>query len=232
VAHPIVGPDVLDEAARWPHGPARVIRAILAADVVIVVLGLWYVALALAALQVVLVGFGIPWAKLPDDLRVVHGLEHATIAILLARGIEVLHGRAEAAWFHIAAARGDRTERELEATVRASAEEAIRRILRGEHALAYHRDCGARLMLAKVWGPLTAGAIALIASLWLAPWLAIALAVAFAVLARLLAGRLAFALQRWRTVSTDFAHAAVSTVRIAVDATLFHAVVVLRGSRA
>jgi hypothetical protein len=56
--------------------------------------------------------------------------------------------------------------------------------------------------------------------------------VALAVLAHLLAGRLAIALQRWRTVSTDFAHATVSTVRVVVDATQFHAVVALRGSRA
>jgi hypothetical protein len=207
----------------------RVITLVVSADLAIVLLGVWYVALAFAIVQLLI---AVPWPRLPDDLRVVHGLEHATIAILLARGLDVVRGRSSAGWFSITTLRGERTAQELAAVVRESTEDAIRRIRLGERALAYHPRCGARSVIANTWAPCVAGAFALLASLWLAQWLAIVFAVALGAGMWLAAGWLAIAVQRWRTVSTGFADAVVSAVDVLVaEGELAHVVVMVRGSR-
>jgi Domain of unknown function (DUF6391) len=228
---PIADPDVTDVSPA-PRVLRRIVGIVVSADLAIVLLGLWYLAVTLAAVQLVLILLLV--ASYSLDAGVVHGLEHATIAILVARGLDVVRGSSRAGWFSVVAERGDHTARDLETMVRESAEDAIRRIRAGEHALAYSDDCGARVMIGELCGPLLAGMIALVGSLWLAPWIAIVLAVAFAAIVRGLAGPLAIAMQRWRTVSTDFADAVVSGVDVLVSRhrQYAHAVVSVRASSA
>jgi hypothetical protein len=90
----------------------------------------------------------------------------------------------------------------------------------------------ALVRIGELCGPLLAGAIALVGSLWLAPWIAIVLAVALAAIVRGIAGPLAIAMQRWRTVSTDFADAVVSGVDVLVSRhrRYAHAVVSVRAA--
>lgn len=90
-----------------------------------------------------------------DDVRRNHGLEHATVAVLFGRrGPQRLAGRASGDGFFMLG----RIEPEL---LRSCAEEALRRMQRGEASLAVSPMCGTNLA---VTGALTAGATML--SLW------------------------------------------------------------------
>lgn len=84
-----------------------------------------------------------------DSVRRNHALEHATVAVLLARhGPRRLAGRATKNGFFFV---GDVPSEELEA----SAHEALRRLQRGEAGLAVSPLCGTNLAVA---GLLAAGA--------------------------------------------------------------------------
>jgi hypothetical protein len=84
-----------------------------------------------------------------DDIRRNHGLEHATVSILLARhGPRRLAGRAASDGFFIIG-------KVDEATLRSCAEEALVRMQRGEAALAVSPLCGTNIA---VTGALTAAA--------------------------------------------------------------------------
>jgi len=145
-------------------------------------------------------------------MRVAHGLEHATLAVLLEDGMPALHGfthgrdrfvvALEARYGHDVAAIQD------------AAVQAIRRIREGERALAYQPGCGTSQIVS-------------MASLWLvgtaSPLLALALGGASSIL--FATGLLVFRLwlacktslgllaQRRFTVSTDFTSATVVNVR-------------------
>ena len=84
-----------------------------------------------------------------NDIRRNHGLEHATVSVLLARhGPRRLAGRAASDGFFIIG-------RVDEATLRSCAEEALSRMQRGEAALAVSPLCGTNIA---VTGALTAAA--------------------------------------------------------------------------
>jgi hypothetical protein len=84
-----------------------------------------------------------------DAVRRNHGLEHATVTILLARhGPQRLAGRASAHGFFIL---GKVDERELQSC----AEEALRRLQRGEGSLAVSPLCGTNIAVTSL---LAAGA--------------------------------------------------------------------------
>jgi hypothetical protein len=73
-------------------------------------------------------------------LRVAHGLEHATLAVLEEQGLPVARGYAYARDRFVVALDGD-CEHHVDA-VEQAANAAIRRVLAGERALVYHRYCG------------------------------------------------------------------------------------------
>lgn len=84
-----------------------------------------------------------------DDIRRNHGLEHATVSILLARhGARRLAGRAAADGFYIIG-------KVDEETLQSCAEEALQRMQRGESALAVSPLCGTNIA---VTGAVTAAA--------------------------------------------------------------------------
>ncbi|HEU0035184.1 MAG TPA: DUF6391 domain-containing protein [Kofleriaceae bacterium] len=144
--------------------------------------------------------------------RIVHGLEHATIALLEQRGIEGLHGATYG---------GDRFIVKLprEAPVghqliEAALRRAIARIQRGEQSLAYHPRCGTSLVVTgvTVWfAYVVSGVIALALGGSVPIFVAIG-----AIVIRLWAAwetSLGLLAQRWFTVSTDFASVRVVAVR-------------------
>jgi hypothetical protein len=116
--------------------------------------------------------------------------------------------------------------------LRESAEDAIRRVRAGEHRLAYDARSGARSLIVELCAPLVAGAVALVASLWLVPWLAIALGIAIAAILRGFAGHFATAIQRWWLVSTELVNAVVTRVDVLASEHRrhAHAVVSLRAA--
>jgi hypothetical protein len=72
--------------------------------------------------------------------RVVHGLEHATLAVLAEDGLPTIHGFTHGRdRFVVALAEG---QAQQHASVVEAATRAIRRIHEGEHALAYQPGCG------------------------------------------------------------------------------------------
>lgn len=93
-----------------------------------------------------------------------HGLEHATIHVLEERTPRLrAGGRATERGFYVLSEVADAS------AVRAAAEEALRRLRAGEHALAVHPRCGTNLVATSVLG----GALALLGALAAgrrAPW--------------------------------------------------------------
>jgi hypothetical protein len=72
--------------------------------------------------------------------RIAHGLEHATIAVLLEQGVPVIHGFTHKRDRFVVALSADQAC--ASAAVAEAAASAIRRIHEGEHALAYQPGCG------------------------------------------------------------------------------------------
>ena len=79
--------------------------------------------------------------------RIIHGLEHATIRILLDEGSIVYGGLTHTGFFEIHLHREGKEEHQA-ATVRAAVKAAVRRIRAGERGLAYHPQCGTSLLVA------------------------------------------------------------------------------------
>lgn len=145
-------------------------------------------------------------------MRVAHGLEHATLAVLGEDGMPALHGFTHGRNRFVVALEA-RHGHDV-AAVRDAAVRAIRRVREGERALAYQPGCGTSEIVA-------------MASLWLvgvaSPLLALALggrsSILFAsglIMFRLwLACKTSLGLvaQRRFTVSTDFTTATVVNVR-------------------
>lgn len=144
--------------------------------------------------------------------RIIHGLEHATIAILRARGIPVRSGVTYKGRFLLRIDNDGRTW-EREAAVGDAARDAIRRVIAGEHALAYSVNCGTSYLVAICLFGLAVVGAGLGARLLGAPlgimWAA---TVGAALAARAVARRAGLAMQRWLTVSTDIARATVTGV--------------------
>lgn len=144
--------------------------------------------------------------------RIIHGLEHATIAILRARGIPVRSGVTYPGRFLIVIENDGRTWMQ-EAAIGDAAREAIRRVIAGEHALAYSVNCGTSYLVAICLFGLAVVGAGLGARVLGAPlgimWAATVGAV---LVARGVARRAGLAMQRWLTVSTDLANATVTRV--------------------
>jgi len=166
------------------------------------------VGIAAAALLFVPVVRGLIHAP----IRVLHGFEHATIAVLAERGIEVDNGVARNRSFEIVLDQHNAGGLTVE-HVRLAAESAIARILRGEHALVYSPRCGTSWLVGRLVVALGVAAIGAITLAYdIAPGYTFAgTVVAFAAAMR--ASRpLGLLAQRMFTVSPHFAAARVLEV--------------------
>ncbi len=142
--------------------------------------------------------------------RIIHGLEHATIAVLAERGIPVRSGITHTGEFHLSLEHDGRIW-QRSAEIRIAARDAIVRVMSGEHALAYTPQCGTSYLVAICLYAIAIAVAGLTAFVLGAPlgitW---AVTVAAALAARALARRAGMAAQRWLTVSTDIASARVT----------------------
>jgi hypothetical protein len=152
------------------------------------------------------------WALARDRrVRILHGLEHATIRVLEARGVTIAEGRTHARSFTIRMSRDPRFEHLH--VVDAAANVAIARVAGGETTLAYSPQCGTSMLTVRMLVALAivgAGIAALVAGV--AHGYMFAATVAAIVVARRAARPLGLLAQRAWTVSTDFAAARVVRV--------------------
>jgi uncharacterized protein DUF6391 len=152
------------------------------------------------------------WALARDRrVRILHGLEHATIRVLEERGATIAEGRTHARSFTIRMPR----DKQFEHThvVVAAANAAIARIARGETRLAYSPQCGTSLVAARLFVALAIVGAGIAAMIGGVPH---GFMFAGTVVAVVLADRAArpfgmFAQRAW-TVSTAFASARVVRV--------------------
>lgn len=146
---------------------------------------------------------------------VVHGLEHATVNILLADGAPALGGETHAGGFVIEL-RNDGTVRPD--AVERAAHDAIRRVHTGERALAYSPRCGTSVLVALLLlAIIVVGGSVLGFVLGASAGAIAAAVVAVALLTWPAARPLGLLAQRTLTVSTTFASATVTRVVHAVD---------------
>lgn len=80
-------------------------------------------------------------ALLDERTRILHGLEHATIAVLAERGIFVRHGVTLPGMFDLALPNNGAAW-EVGPEIHRAAVMAVRRIIAGERSLAYSPRCG------------------------------------------------------------------------------------------
>lgn len=148
--------------------------------------------------------------------RVVHGLEHACLAVLEQRGHTIHGGRTEPGRFAIEISNDGRVSA-LE--VRRATREAVIRIAGGEEALAYSPRCGTSLFVALLLLSLVAvgGATCALLLGASAPHVILGCSV-LGILARAAARPLGLLAQRTLTVSTQFVSAFVGEVTIEVSA--------------
>jgi hypothetical protein len=142
--------------------------------------------------------------------RSLHGLEHATIAVLEQRGIPVNAGVTLTGLFdlEIASERGATVEQVRDAT-----HTAIRRVASGEHALVYSVRCGTSYIVGLlVMAVAIAGTGALALAYHVPTGYAFAGTVAAVLAARIASRRLGLLAQRMMTVSPRFASAHVGEV--------------------
>jgi hypothetical protein len=149
---------------------------------------------------------------LTERVRILHGLEHATIAVLHERGVFVPRGLTYDRMFELelASEDGARTTEEMIAT---ACDAAIARVKRGEHALVFTKDCGTSLVVGWMLVALVIAGVGAVALAYhVATGYAFAGTVALFVLARRLTGPLGLFAQRAFTVSPHFASARVRTI--------------------
>jgi Domain of unknown function (DUF6391) len=143
--------------------------------------------------------------------RIAHGLEHATIAVLGESGAPVVRGFTHGRNCFVVVLEAGNSDRK--AAVEQAAAWAIRRIRRGERALAYHPGCGTSEVVAAVslW-LLCVSSVVL--SLALDGSMAVFFAIGVLAFRLWLTGSTALGLltQRWFTVSTAFTTASVIRV--------------------
>jgi hypothetical protein len=148
-----------------------------------------------------------------QQLRVLHGFEHATISVLEEHGVPVAYGHTCGLnRFRVVLDPGNAHRL---SDVRVAAKAAIRRVMAGERSLVYHPRCGTSVVVstAALWlVTLSSGLIAL----WLGAGMNVALAlfVMFANLWGALELQLGLVAQRLFTVSVDFTSARVVDVRL------------------
>lgn len=149
---------------------------------------------------------------LTERVRILHGLEHATIAVLGERDIVVPRGLTYDRMFELELGSDDgaRTNEEM---IAAACDAAIARVQRGEHALVFTTYCGTSLVVGWLLvGLAVSGAGAIALALHVATGYAFAATVGMFALARRLTGPIGLFAQRAFTVSPHFASARVRAV--------------------
>ena len=149
---------------------------------------------------------------LTERVRILHGLEHATIAVLRERDIFVPRGMTYDRMFELELASDDgaRTTDEMIAT---ACDAAIARVKRGEHMLVFTTYCGTSLVVGWMLVALAIAGVGAIALAYDVPTgYAFAGTVAMFALARRLTGPIGLFAQRAFTVSPHFASARVLRV--------------------
>jgi Zn finger protein HypA/HybF involved in hydrogenase expression len=162
--------------------------------------------------------------------RVIHGLEHATVAVLEERGVHVRAGQTSHGMFALELDHDGTLYENLETTVRDATTDAISRIRFGEHTLAYHRQCGTSMLVGIALLGLAIVGVGIAALILGAPsGLTFAFSVMAAFAVRAIHHPIGFAAQRWLTVSTNFASAVVTHVekRVSSDGHTLTAIVMI-----
>jgi hypothetical protein len=153
-----------------------------------------------------------------ERVRILHGLEHATIAVLGERGIAVASGVTYPGVFELELVRGQGAKTG-EPEIAAAANDAIARVGAGERTLVYTPRCGTSLLVGWL---LVAVAITSVGAIALAMHVphgyAFALTIALVAAARRARYRIGLAAQRAFTVSASFASARVGHVLREVSA--------------
>lgn len=138
--------------------------SVLVADIAIVLVGVPCLA-ALAALVHVAVLAVILSTRVPSDaIRLVHGIEHATVAVLAERGIHVRSAHSHASYFVVDYTGEMLDDATLERAIRSATATALARLRGGEHSLARSAHCGTGILVS-LFVVVAAGATALVASL-------------------------------------------------------------------
>jgi hypothetical protein len=141
-------------------------------------------------------------------VRVIHGLEHACVAILQERGFRPIQGRTQEGSFTLVV--GDDTP---SAAVRQATREAIDRFARGDTRTAYSPHCGTSLLVGITMFALIVVGCAIAAIVFGVPAGSAFMAAAVLGVAAQVAWRpLGLLAQRTLTVSTRFARATVGRV--------------------
>jgi hypothetical protein len=142
------------------------------------------------------------------DVRIVHGLEHATLRVLEERGHTIHGGRTTGESFEI-----DVDYRVGAKQVRRAFREAVRRIRRGEWSLAYDRRCGTSLLVGLLLASLAGVALGVLGLFTtLTPSVVVVLLVAVAVVMILGVAPFGLLAQLLFTVSTRFGKAGLHRV--------------------
>jgi hypothetical protein len=149
---------------------------------------------------------------LTERVRILHGLEHATIAVLAERAIFVPRGLTYDRMFELELP-GDDGARTTDEMIATACDAAIARVKRGEHELVFTKYCGTSLVVGWMLVALAVATVGAIALAYAVPTgYAFAGTVALFALARRLTGPLGLFAQRAFTVSPHFASARVRKV--------------------
>ncbi len=156
-------------------------------------------------------------ALLDERTRVIHGLEHATIAVLAERGLAVSHGVTLPGMFDLAL-RNDGRSWDRAPMIRAAVADAIRRVSAGERALVYTDRCGTSYVVGILLTCLALSAAGAVAFAYGIPHgYAFAGTVVTLALARLASRGLGLLAQRLLSVSARTATATVGAIEPAVS---------------
>ena len=149
--------------------------------------------------------------------RILHGLEHATINLMLERGFPVYYGCTYDGEFVIHIKHDGRSwDRLLE--IRDLAREAIVRIVRGDRALAYSPNCGTSWLVGYCLLAVAIVAAGLVGRMLGVPaGIVFAGTVGAALLAKALERPLGLWVQRWLSVSTELLVASVKDMEPSVS---------------
>jgi len=189
---------------------------VVAVDLVVAWMCWVYVAFPLAMAQLLILSLGVAMIRnivthTSVPLRIVHGLEHATVALLARRGIYVRSAHSHDRYFVLDHSLEKIGLAELVDAVRHATELAIQKIRDGEYALAYHARCGGRLVIIAMLA-LGIGTTALVAAMCASGHVAVGLAAVLGVLVFLAAPRATTCFQRRFSVSPRFGSASVLDV--------------------
>jgi len=150
--------------------------------------------------------------------RIIHGIEHATVVVLLRRGFQVTHGQTDKGFFKVWLKSDQREGKRTPASgateaVRRACLKAIERLRREKWSLAIHKKCGTTWMVLFLLTSLTAIICVAIGLLMnLRPASIVSLAAILVAVLSLGSRPLGYLVQRTVTVGVDFHRASVKRI--------------------